>query len=280
MTPTGTDTPEDGSRDEKSCPLAAVDRRLEDAHRLWHQAEQSYFDPEAFRLAAQGTIQTLRTVTFILQNHKHVIPDFDDWYQPWQERLKEDALMRWMVDTRNKIEKQGDLEAQSFVRAEIVVSYLDEGPSIEVPAELFDDPGVLLQRIPKGAVRRHVMENGTLRVQRRWVENSLPDHELLDALAVAYGRLAEVVHDAHHQMGLLAPSTVNVDTKQRYDRSDMEWRMPCMIGHEEPRSLLISLSDGSILSFGQETICFDPDKAEEVKGTSKNRKFGPFQRDG
>ena len=62
--------------DEEACPLAAVDRRLEDAHELWHQAENSYFDPNAFRLAAQNTVQTLRTVTFILQNHKHIIPSF------------------------------------------------------------------------------------------------------------------------------------------------------------------------------------------------------------
>ena len=63
----------------RRCPLAPVDRRLDDAHRLWHQAEQSYFDPEEFRLAAQNTIQTLRTVTFILQSNKRMVPDFDAW---------------------------------------------------------------------------------------------------------------------------------------------------------------------------------------------------------
>lgn len=63
-----------------ACPLAAVDKRLSDAHRLWHQADRDYFDPDGFRLAAQNTIQTLRTVTFILQKNKRVVPEFEGWY--------------------------------------------------------------------------------------------------------------------------------------------------------------------------------------------------------
>jgi hypothetical protein len=59
--------------DENRCPLAAVDQRLDDLHRLWHQAADAYFDPDAFRVA----IQTTRSVTFILQKNKAIIPDFD-----------------------------------------------------------------------------------------------------------------------------------------------------------------------------------------------------------
>ena len=127
-------------RDERSevhdtaCPLVPIDRRLEDVHRHWHSAERAYFEPDAFRVAIQTAIKTLRTVTFIIQSNKHLIPEFDHWYGPWREKLKSDALMRWMVDARNKIEKQGDLEAHSFVRAEIVASYLNNGPVVDVPA--------------------------------------------------------------------------------------------------------------------------------------------------
>jgi hypothetical protein len=65
---------------EVACPLAAIDQRLADAHRLWHQAEAAYFDPDGFRLAVQNAIQILRSVTFIAQNQKAVIPDFTEWY--------------------------------------------------------------------------------------------------------------------------------------------------------------------------------------------------------
>src|SRR6266852_625629 len=94
--------------------LAKVDRRLEDVHEQWHQAEKEYFNPEQFRIAIQSAIQTLRTVTFILQKHKKQIPEFEKWYGAWQERFRADPLMKWMHDARNKIEKEGDLETHSF----------------------------------------------------------------------------------------------------------------------------------------------------------------------
>ena len=258
------------STHEDGCPLAAVDRRLQDAHRLWHQAEESYFDPDGFRIAAQNTVQTLRTVTFILQKHKRLVPDFDTWYGVkeqsgyWQKRLAADPLMCWMKDARNRIEKQGDLEVNSFVRAEVLASYLEEGPRVEIPAHLFRNPAALMLSIPEDVLRKHVMKHGTLRVQRRWIENSLPDYELLDALAIAYGRITEIVHDAHRQMGIPLPRTVHDDTGEAFDIAVMDWRMPCMIGHEEPRSLLISLADGSTLEFKREAVKVDLAEAKKA----------------
>lgn len=82
---------------EYRCPLSAVDRRLADVHQHWHDAERGYFDPERFRIAIQTTIQTLRTVTFILQSNKRLFNNFDSWYESWQQKLRADPLMRWMV---------------------------------------------------------------------------------------------------------------------------------------------------------------------------------------
>jgi hypothetical protein len=244
------------------CPLAAIDRRLSDAHRQWHQAEQAYFEPEAFRLAIQSAIQTLRTVTFMLQSNKRIIPDFQPWYQEWQDRLRADPLMRWMVDARNRIEKQGDLEMHSFVRAEIIASHLDEGPRQEVAADLFQGPEALLQSLPADAAGEHVMEHGILAIQRRWIENTLPDHELLDAVAIAYGRLSELVASAHEQMGLDRPQTTDQSTGQMFQSGDRQGRLPCMIGHAETRTLNISLADGSTLTLENHKIEFDIEKAK------------------
>jgi hypothetical protein len=49
------------------------------------------------------------------------------------------------------------------------------------------------------------------------VENTLPGHELLDALAIAYGKIAELVHDAHRQIGLSPPETIHDDHGETYD---------------------------------------------------------------
>lgn len=233
--------------DEDQCPLAAVDRRLDDLHRFWHQAERAYFDPDEFRLAIQAAIQTARQVSFVLQKNKELIPDFDKWYSDWQAKLAAIPLMKWMVEARNRIEKQGDLEAHSFISAEIVASHLDEGPKIQVPAKLSDAPLALVKSIPNSMLGEHIKKNGILRIRRRWIENTLPDRELLDAVATAYGQLAQLAYSAHEQMGLIGPITTNVETGQKFPQADRDGRLPCMIGHEDTRTLDIWLATGEPL---------------------------------
>jgi hypothetical protein len=49
-----------------------------------------------------------RAVTFVIQNLRSVLGDsFDQWYAPEQEAMKLDPLMRYFVEARNAIEKQG-----------------------------------------------------------------------------------------------------------------------------------------------------------------------------
>ncbi|MGR6431061.1 hypothetical protein ACU5AY_09095 [Rhizobium sp. PAMB 3174] len=231
------------------CPLEPVHKRLEDLHHQWHLAQNAYFDPEAFRMAIQTAIQTSRTVSFILQNNKRVIPDFDNWYMKWQNEFRSIPLMKWMVDARNKIEKQGDLEAHSFIRAEIVASHLNEGPVVQVPAELFDAPWKLVKSIPDSELGNHIKKDGVLRIQRRWIENTLPDFELLDAVAIAYGHLSRLLDDAHRQIGLPVPEHRNVETGELYDAEAMQGRLPCMIGHGDLRSLDVWLANGTAVEF-------------------------------
>lgn len=230
--------------DDYRCPLLTVDRRLEDVHRNWHAAEKSYFEPDGFRVAIQTAIQTLRTVTFILQSNKRLFPNFPEWYESWQVKLRADPLMRWMVDARNKIEKQGDLEAHSFIRAEIMASYYNEGPCLEVEAELFQNPHQLLQSALTEHEKAHVRRDGILRIQRRWVENTLPNYELLDAVGIAYGKIAELVADAHREIGLERPSTFSGDFDHTEGHTARGGRLPCMIGHSESRALNVWLATG------------------------------------
>jgi len=157
--------------------------------------------------------------------------------------MEVDPLMRWVIDGRNEIEMQGDLEANSMVRAEIVASSLVDGPRIEVPAYLSDTIPTLLNNIPDSALGQHVRRNGMLRIQRRWIENTLPDYEVLDAVAIAYEKITALVADAHRQIGLNPPLTIHVGDSKKYNFSSIGWRPPCMVVHEFPRTLLVSLPD-------------------------------------
>jgi hypothetical protein len=57
-----------------------------------------------------------RSVTFVLQNLRSVVPDFDRWYEPQQQALKDDPLMRYFVEARNELEKQGKLSIATSVQ--------------------------------------------------------------------------------------------------------------------------------------------------------------------
>lgn len=268
-------------KDKFVCPLTQVDKRLDDVHRQWHEAENSYFYPDLFRVKSQIVIQTLRTVTFLLQNHKRLFLDFDLWYGPWQEQLRNSELMRWMVDARNKIEKQGDLEHYSYIRAELLASHLDESPRIDIPANLFTGSKDLIESIPRVGVGEHIRKQGILRIQRRWVENSLPAYELLDAIARAYGTISLVIRDAHIALGLSVPPMIESDDGEMFDVVAMEGRMPCMIGHTDERCLDIWLATGEPITYtserriiSRERAALDSERyqisANEVKIAAKN----------
>jgi len=52
-----------------------------------------------------------RSVTFVLQNLRSTVGKkrFDDWYEPQQELMKSDLVLKYFVKLRNDLEKQGKL---------------------------------------------------------------------------------------------------------------------------------------------------------------------------
>jgi hypothetical protein len=91
-------------------------------------------------------------------------------------------------------------------------------------------------------------------VQRRWVENTLLDYELLDGIAIAFGKLTELVHEGHRQIGLSPPKTIHDDIGESYDLPAMGWRFPCMIAHDLARTADFALVDGSRIEFEEKCV--------------------------
>jgi hypothetical protein len=93
------------------------ERRLKDLAQVLVQCASTYFDPELFRMNTNHFLQTARTITFIIQKNKSIIPDYDTWYPrnvitAWAG----DEVMGWAKDSRNTIEKEGDLDLHSKLR--------------------------------------------------------------------------------------------------------------------------------------------------------------------
>src|SRR4051794_6960968 len=106
------------------CPVPSAHRRLMDCHDHWHAALDDYMEPDGFRLALNALVQALRNVTWLLQKQKADLPNFDEWYSAWQEAVKSDPVMRWVVKARNRLVKEADLELLSTARLTVTFDWL------------------------------------------------------------------------------------------------------------------------------------------------------------
>jgi hypothetical protein len=57
-----------------------------------------------------------RAVTNVLQRLRHLLPDFDAWYQPYVDQMEADPLMKFLYRLRSEILKEGSLHVHSSVR--------------------------------------------------------------------------------------------------------------------------------------------------------------------
>ena len=176
------------------------ERRLKDLAHLLNSCASTYFEPELFRLNLNQFLQTARTVTFIIQKNKRDITEYDTWY-PLNviDKWKNDPLMTWAKNSRNTIEKQGDLEMYSDAKATLLFSYIEEQDIEVITKEQL--LGINIKRLVRLAQKK--LPSGTLdaaviKSERRWVANTLKDFELLSALTIIYSRM----YDCCKSLGL------------------------------------------------------------------------------
>jgi len=234
------------------CPLEPVHIRLQDAHHLWHQAAACYSDPDMFRIHLNGCIQALRSVTWVLQKNKSKVPDFKSWYSKWQGRMKNDPVMRWLVRARNRIVKEGDLETLSTVHVSVLDSY-NAPPFSEYEIDPMLSTEEIATRIRLENLPESVRSEGILVVERRWIEQDLRGHELLDALAHGYGVLSLLMDDAHVQAGMPRMEVFERDQHGKLHalhipRDQLGGRLPCMVATAEDRTVRMKLASLDIMT--------------------------------
>ena len=150
-------------------------------------------------------------MTFIIQKNKSEIPSFDPWYKanvliPWSD----DPIMSWAKDARNVIEKEGDLDLQSTLRASVLYSYVSaEDMVIETTrSELLQANMEKLVRFAKSKLPPGIADAAVLKIERRWIANSLPNRELINALTYTYSQLHQVCTALAAHLGTQLDATV------------------------------------------------------------------------
>lgn len=74
-----------------------------------------------------------RSVTFVIQNLKSIVgvDRFEKWYAPYQDQMRSDPLMKYFVEARNNLEKQGRLDVS--VSADIHSLNFSDIDKLEAP---------------------------------------------------------------------------------------------------------------------------------------------------
>ncbi|MCG8509746.1 MAG: hypothetical protein MI741_11015 [Rhodospirillales bacterium] len=176
-------------------------------------------------------------MTFVAQAQKREIPGFEDWYSPFQSSWQNDPIMVWAKNARNTIEKRGDLKTHSQVRASIIAGYMEGPETLWLPQALFSTPQAIFNSVPKKFLIPHVRENGTLLIERRWIDNELPDMEILEALAHVYCQLADMVVSLLEHVDESVPPVV------------AETKPDAMGTLAMDRAVYLSMRDGSVRGF-------------------------------
>lgn len=250
---------------DASCPTPTAHKRLREAHRFWHGCLTEYDDLEGFRTNLNACIQALRNVTWVIQKEKRNIDNFNSWYGGWQEKLKSDDVMRWIVKSRNRIVKEGDLEVNSMAIVRLVLTYFDAADAVGDRLQLPRPSDITIQLPPRTKQREYLshvrqlgipsqlLKDGSVNVERRWVDRALPEWELLDALAYGYAFLIRLVSDAHKRAGF-----VKYDAFQVEDSIILEERVEhpsgkpsCMVVTQDLRTSTYRLGSGEALSLAE-----------------------------
>jgi len=211
-------------------------RRLDQAHELWHRALEVYAGADDFCTAVNALIPSIRSVTFVLQKELAHRDGFDAWYENWRLRMREDPVLRWLVEARNYIEKQGDLEMRSTARVSVVAGWLP-GPFLELDVPPLMPPHLIATRVAQEELPQRLKDEGLIRVERRWVTIALPGVELLDGCAHVWAFLDGVVGDAECTFAVTAREGVENGGR----------RPPCMIAGPEARSAVLDLASGEFV---------------------------------
>jgi hypothetical protein len=188
------------------------ERRLKDLSLILESCEKNYFEPELFRLNLNNFLQTSRTITFVIQKNKAIIPGYDKWYPEYMKEWSDDEIMCWAKESRNVVEKEGDLDLYSSLSVCIVSSYFErEDVKIEVEKYeyLFSAVKTLVKYVKRygGNIDN---EEWVIKVERKWIANSLPKYELLFVLNFIYSKMYRICNHISSLFSSTIDSTVLV----------------------------------------------------------------------
>jgi hypothetical protein len=163
----------------------------------WNSASNNYHNLDDFLIHLNSTIQEMRNITFLLQNHKDLFDDFDRWYWEKREIMKTDANLKWLHDARTKVVHQKELVVNSKANIKLLNWEELELPEMNLNPLLSNDELIRLF-LELGRTKFLVgLSKATwkplLKIRRVWIDSDYKEIELLELLKYWYDFLSKVM---------------------------------------------------------------------------------------
>lgn len=177
-----------------------IDAKIEMLQATFLTCIEKYHEPTAFVAQVDATIQALRNFTLTIQANKSSIPNFEAWYKPWQERMKNDTYLKWLAETRTSVVHKDILATTSNATVLLINDHTER-----ITTKHFDilaSTKVLIKNGVDFADKRPDMRHATGIIERHYlfsIENK--NKNALDVLSaglafmkILHGDLASYIH--------------------------------------------------------------------------------------
>ena len=160
--------------------------------------------------------------------------------------MKADDIMNWLVEARNYIEKEGDLDLNSKFIISILENYNEQPYKVFTVAPTTTNEGIL-KKVKEQALPKYLMKNGIYKVERQWICHDLPQHELLNVLAHSFGVLSNLIKDAQKEIGIMKNKDGKIDLKgdTPHTTNNTDGRPRSMVDNVWIRSEFFNISTGN-----------------------------------
>jgi len=206
---------------KNQCPIPETHARINQAFSLFQNILEDYQDKMRFTSALNNLIQNIRNVTFVLQKELAHNDGFSDWYSRKQDEMKKDESLRWLVNARNHIVKQGDLKKKSYTKVRLKDHYDHEMLAMEL------DPALSTREIATNfcknvalKIPENLLAQTIIEVERVWIVEEYPKAEIIDILIYCLGSVTNLVYSAHAELlgvnALLCEANIFIDPLQDF----------------------------------------------------------------
>ncbi|MBV8087072.1 MAG: hypothetical protein JO247_19870 [Chloroflexi bacterium] len=251
---------------EPGCPAPKAHQRIEEAHRLWHQAADHYANPDSFRERLNGALKAMRGGAWALQQHSRGRRGFQEWHDEWHQRIRGDEVLTWLLQARRHSLAEDDLAPASSAQVSLMAS-ASGGLLAQFSVPPFVEPAQVPSRLRETRMGALVKEAAVMVLERRWSAADLDRWELLDALAHCYGLLAEPLDQAH---GKAPPAEDQVEDPLKQLLGIPPGQPPCMALSRRDRTTVFRLKDGRVLE--QDDAVGDELAGERPQGNAPTEK--------